>query len=246
MYERSEMKNQYLAVFETTIIHTAKPKWPQIRTQYPFHDIIKGKVDIIKGIVMALYTKQEWKSSLLGALEIGLFMKQGPQRFSNDFKTMLKSWWVLTLTLALTAISLFYMAPENPSLSTLSMGTVLGLFAFKSIFVTLSCFGFIYFIASFCDRKEYFFQCITASNWASLAPTILFILPFITVVMGYHTWADIEPVMVIFAIYTYVMAAYILTRTLNIPWEMGGFAAIFTMAIGQTSLDLLYLVAETL
>jgi len=102
----------------------------------------------------------------------------------------------------------------------------------------------IYGFARYYDRTQHFYRTITAGNWASIAPTLLFLPVLYSMSMGWHSWEEVHPVTIVFSIYTYALAGFILTFALKIPWEMAGFLAICGMAINETGFDVLYWLAS--
>ena len=183
-------------------------------------------------------------SAPLAALECALFMKQGIPRFNDDFNAMLKSFLIPLAFLPFSFIGLYYSQDQRPELSGVSYEYLALLFIGKTFFTTLLGFAMIYGFAKYYDRTRHFYRTITAGNWASIAPTLLFLPVLYSMSMGWHSWEEVYPVTIVFSIYTYALAGFILTFALKIPWEMAGFLTICGMAINETGFDVLYWLAS--
>lgn len=182
--------------------------------------------------------------ALLGAMELALFMKQGVDRFPSDFSAMLKSFLIPLIFMPLSFIGLYYSQGQRPELADISFEYLSVLFIGKDVITLILGLAMIYGFAKYYDRTQYFYLTITAGNWASIFPTLLFIPVLYTMSMGWHSWEEAYPVTIVFSLYTYVLAAFILTFSLKIPWEMAGFLAICGMAINETGFDFLYWLAS--
>ena len=183
-------------------------------------------------------------SAPLGALECALFMKQGIPRFNGDLPAMMKSLLIPLAFLPLSFIGLYYSQGQRPELAAISYEYLALLFIGKTFFTTLLGLAMIYGFAKYYDRTQHFCRTITAGNWASIAPTLLFLPVLYSMSMGWHSWEEVYPVTIVFSIYTYALAGFILTFALKIPWEMAGFLAICGMAINETGFDVLYWLAS--
>lgn len=180
----------------------------------------------------------------MGALELALFMPQAVERFGSDFQSMLKSFLVPLAMMPLTYIGLYLSHHEQPEIAHLPYSQVVVLFLIKAIVVMGLSFAIIYAFAKFYDKKDYFFRTITAGNWSGIIPTLLFLPILVSMWSGYHSWDEAYPIAVVFAVYTYVISAFLLTHCLKIPWEMGGFLAICLLAVNETAYDVLYWFAD--
>lgn len=186
-------------------------------------------------------SKQEYsKNPLLGAVETAIFMPQFTERFGNDFQSMLKSFLVPLIMMPLTYIGLYLSHHEQPEIAHLPYSQVASMFFIKSLFVMGLSFLIIYGFAKVYERLDNFYLTITAGNWSGVFPTLLFLPVLCSMWMGVHSWEEAYPISIVFAIYGYAVAAFVLTRGLNIPWEMGGFLAICLLAVNETAFDILY------
>lgn len=179
----------------------------------------------------------------LGALELGLFMKQGIGRFSPDFQTMLKSFLIPLALLPLSFVALYYSQGQRPEIASIPYEYLAFLFIGKFVLCTALGLVLLYAFAKYYDRLDSFFLAVSAGNWAGLVPTALFLPALFSMMMGWHSWEDIYPVMIVFSIYGYALSAFIITHALRIPWEMGGFLAICGMAINETGFDVVFWLA---
>ena len=184
----------------------------------------------------------EMKKNLAGALDVALFMPSGARRFSSDKRAFKLSFLVPLALLPLTLITVLAAHPSEalaPGSAEILM-TIYGL----RFCISLGLFlGVVYFMAKSMDRLDAFYRFGTANNWLSV-PAATLTLPLIVMFLGGHyTWAEIYPFMVLITLYAYGYTAYMASRVLRLPLEMGGFVAIIGMAINQTSLDILKRVA---
>lgn len=190
-------------------------------------------------------TQQQYpKNSILGALELALFMKQGAQRFYGDINAMWRSFIIPFALMPLTFYMLYLSQPERPEIAGLGTSEMFGLFFAKGLLALVLCLGVIYVFAKAYDRLDKFYLTITAANWSSIFPTLLFIPVMATYALGWYSWDDIYGISIVFSIYTYCITGFMLTHCLRIPWEMAGFLTIVLLAINETGFDILYWVAS--
>ncbi len=182
------------------------------------------------------------KTYLLGVFEISLFMKIGLDRFSGDLNSFLRSFYVLFLNIALIPISIPYLYAVDPNLQNMSLNSIIIIFIVKFILVIALLVTLSYYLCKFLKRQEYFVKYITVSNWASLIAVILY-LPFIIMMaVGTYSFSDLAPYLILVSIYMYSLAGFIAKYVLQIPWELAAFIAILSMAINESSFELVYLV----
>ena len=173
------------------------------------------------------------KDHLLGIFEIFLFMPRGFENFSADTNTMIKSFiWPLIITpLVLLTIVMLSDGTYPAELLFLLHGS-------KIIISFIICLALTFIFCKSYDRLDFLYKYITIANWFELAmfaltAPILFCLSF-----DIATAQDMQTYALFVTLIYYVYAAYILTHTLRIPWEMGGFISISFMFVNETGMDI--------
>ena len=169
-----------------------------------------------------------------------LFMREGPERFGASWNEMLRSFWIVLINMIISLYSLQFMAPTEPKLEGLSLPLITSLYSGKTIIAVILGLLLTYAFAKYMKKMEYIFQYITSMNWAGLISTTLALPPLISVAAGFHTWLEIYPVLIVFALYGYAISAFIITRIFRVPWQLGGFLAICGMAINDTLFNILF------
>lgn len=181
-------------------------------------------------------TKQ-WKKNLLGALEIALLMPQARTRFGNTAEDAVKSFAVPLFLFPLALLS-FYTFPQ-PELADDTANALSFLYGLRLVFSWTLFLGAVYWISKEIDRKEHFYQFVTANNWVSLPATIAF-APIAWIVMsGQYTLNELSPIISVLIYYTYGMTAFVAAYTLRIPWELAGFIAMVAFMINDTTHNVL-------
>lgn len=113
------------------------------------------------------------KTSLLGTLELSLFLKRGVERFENTSKGFWLS-WLVPIVLIVPNILLSASEGDFESLSFEAMMIIASYQALVSSFFYL---GFVWVLCWPLDRVDRFFRFGAAVNWLSLASLLLF-LPY--------------------------------------------------------------------
>ncbi|MFP4313981.1 MAG: hypothetical protein ACLFR0_06615 [Alphaproteobacteria bacterium] len=184
------------------------------------------------------------KNSILGALELALFMPKGIQRFNTDIKTALNSFLVPLAIMPLNFLALYYSHPHQKEIAHLPFAETAGMFLVKGLFGFVLNVSVLYAFARGFNKTEHFWLVITAGHWSLILPTLLFTPLIFSLGLGWHSWEEIYNINIVFALYSYGLAAFILTYGFRIPWEMGGALAIVFMAINETGFDVLYWLAS--
>ncbi len=189
-----------------------------------------------------MFSKGELRQNLLGTLEIALFMRKGAERFSPTASMMKKSFILPIILLPLSLMVVLSAHPEG-QLDTLSMQVLTAIYALR-LFLYLGIFlGFVYLMASKLNRIEDFYRFAAANNWLTL-PAAALMLPLTLLFMnGAYEFSEIYPLMVFITLYSYAYTAFMATHILRIPAELACFVAIAGMAINQSALEALKVVA---
>lgn len=187
---------------------------------------------------------QTIKQYLLGCFEISIFMKEGVNHFNDNLSAMWKSFGIVSLTLILIVISTPFIYAAKESLHGISLPSVAMLFILKFIIGSTVTLLFLYMFCKVINRTHNLIKYITASNWASIIPLILFITPLILMKLGPYTYDDVYPALVVISVYAYALTAFVTRYIIDIPWELAIFVTICTMAINEAGFDLLYYTAS--
>lgn len=158
-------------------------------------------------------------------------MRSGVERFSSTKKAAIKSFLVpiAAVPLVLFIISLQWASPADRVMFPFE---VLRLIAIYAIFYTV-----INLLTKQIDRNQYFFQFINAGNWITL-PLAILIAP-IAILVGFeiNTYASLENYAIFTAIVGYILTGYVATQALRIPWQLGAFIAIISLAIHDITMQ---------
>lgn len=193
-------------------------------------------------IAKNLFTSHEIRQNLLGCLEIALFMPKGAQRFAADKQTMTRSFLIPLFFLPVSVAIVLCAHPA--ALDTGSM-QVIGLIYALRLFVYLGAYlALVFTMTKFLnetaeEHTQDFYRFATANNWLMIPAAALMAPLAISFLSGNHEWAEIYPLMVFIALYSYAYTAFMAARVLSIPMEMAVFVSIAGMAIHQTSLGLI-------
>lgn len=182
------------------------------------------------------------KHYLLGTLEIALFMLQGSRRFQSCRAHFLRSLLIPLCLLPLTLIPLLAAHPDG--ILAPSAYTALSIIYALRLFVSLGLFlGLVYFMTYKMNRSDDFYRFAIANNWLTI-PAIVFMLPLsLGFLSGAYSWAEVYPLMVFMTLYSYAVTAFMATHVLRIPYELACFIAVAGMAIHQSSLQAIKLIA---
>lgn len=173
------------------------------------------------------------KSKLLSVFELSLFMVDGFNRFENDKKQFIYSFGVAFLSLPFIILSIPYLREFKEDLLEISVLTATIMMVVKYFFSIAVLTFFSYYLCKLMKKKDRFFKFVTVTNWMTLTPLVLFI-PFLILMMnGIYMYEQAYPFLVIVALYSYVLTAFVIRYVIDIPWELSVFFAICTMAINQ-------------
>ncbi len=185
-----------------------------------------------------MFSKEEIKQSLLGCLEVFLFMPKGVERFAADKQSAIRSLIIPAVLLPLVMI-IFVMQSSGYAWELLvSVHFVRILLSF------VLSFAAIYFFSKQFGREEHFFRFLNVSNWSNI-PGILMTMPIIVGLWMGHDMTVFETYAVFLTLVSVLYCGFVLTYCFRVPWEMGGFIAIVTLAIDQNLFDLAIYVRDT-
>lgn len=173
-----------------------------------------------------MFTKKEIKQNLLGCFEICLFMRKGVERFEASKTSALKSFIIVLLLFPISIITI--MAIKNESNLNLLVVSEAG----HMIGAMIIFLGFVYYFMKQYNKEEHFWRFITITNWMSI-PSMIMLAP---IFIGLGAGVEMQH-FASFAIFMtllgYIYKAFVLAHCFKIPWELGGFIAIVSLAINQ-------------
>jgi len=173
-----------------------------------------------------MISKEEVKRNLLGCFEIFLFMPRGLSRFEADSGRMLRSFIIPLVMMPFILVIVVGMFPEFPA-SLIASLTVL-----RTVLAAALFFGAVFFMARQLDRQEHFYRFLIVANWTNING-IIFVLPILIGLFLGRDASTFEAYAVFSELVGYVYGAFILTYCFRIPWEIGGFLAVISLAINQ-------------
>ncbi|MBX2834955.1 MAG: hypothetical protein KTR28_08295 [Micavibrio sp.] len=187
-----------------------------------------------------MFKPSEFKSNLLGAFEIFLFMNSGFNRFSPSRSDMFKSfiWPLLILPLAVYG-AIMLMGGDEPIIALALLHTL------RMLIVFALSLGLIVVFCKQYERQDFFYKFITISNWFEL---IFFVLvsPILVLLMSGMSAESLQSYALFITIAAYAYSAYIITQSLRIPWQLGGCLSIGFLLLDQTGFDALIAIKDSL
>lgn len=183
------------------------------------------------------------KNKLRGAVELMLFIPGAEKHFrETSFNSMLKSYliplllipygiWGITLTHNTELQELSKLEGiNNFSTSTFIMITIV-----KALLITAFLITVTYYFAKWMERSEFFYDYLAAGNWTIIPGMVPSLILTAIILSGGQDWTGVYMLATLNIIYGIAVSAFITTRLLNIPWELGGACAIFGLAVGETA-----------
>ncbi len=178
-----------------------------------------------------MFLSKQVKQNLLGCFEIVLFMKAGFDRFSNSRSDALKSFLIVLVILPLILGVRVIMSPEySPSL-------IVFLYTPITILALVGFLGLVFCFSKHYERTQYFYKYLNVVNWFNIAMLALTSPLLVAIALGAQESTQFESYAVFMIMVGYLYSGYILTHVFRVPWELGGFVAIFGMLIDQTLLE---------
>lgn len=181
------------------------------------------------------------KEKIRGAVELTLFMRESERFFrGSTLRTAAASFLIpfLFLPYGIWGLSLTH----NTELQTLSdleginnfsFETFLGLTTVKVIMLTLIKLTILFYFTKWMERSEYFYDCIAAGNWLGIPAFVLGLPITLMIAFGGSEWMSVYILICMYILYGVAVGAFMLTRVLNIPWELATGYAIFGLALSE-------------
>ena len=176
--------------------------------------------------------------NLLACLETALFMPNGPERFSVSRAAMKRSFLIPFLVLPFSILTMIAAHPD-PQLSQTSMYALAIMYGLRTVLYLGGFYALMYGMSRHLKKEESFTRMVTANNWLVLPVAIMMLPLSLSFMNGFHSWQDIYPMMVFLTLYSYAYTAFMAAHVMRIPLELAVFVSICSMAIHQSSLDLI-------
>ncbi len=181
-----------------------------------------------------MFTKEEIKENLVGCFEVLLFMKSGIDRFKNIArKDAIKSFAVPVVMLPIVMAVQVMTSKEGYTIPYIITVHFIRMFASFGLYL-----GLVYYISKLLEKQQYFSNFVVVANWWNIIGLIM-VLPIVFYVFQGFDVTGIENYAIFISVMGYVYMGFILTHTLRIPWEMGGFIAISGLAVDETIWDII-------
>ncbi len=183
------------------------------------------------------------KLKLRGAVEIMLFMPGAEKAFrGTNFQSMLRSFliplclipygiWGITLTHGTELSEL----SKLDGLNDIPLLTFIVITIAKAILITILLITAMYYFAKLMERTEYFYDYISAGNWIIIPGMVPSLVITGVILTQGQDWMGIYMLATLNILYGLAVSTFLITRTLNIPWELAGACAIFDLGINETA-----------
>lgn len=182
---------------------------------------------------------QNFKQSLMGIFEISIFMEKGFQRFENSAKSAMHSfiWPAITIPMALiVSIAL----SQGYSFSLLFI-----LHSIRIISAFLLSLLLAFAFSKQLKRQNHFLKFLTIFNWFEVVMLALISPALILLTLG-TPLEQIETYAVFVMLVGYLYSAYIITHSLRVPWQLGGFVSISFLFIDETTMKIMTYIRDIL
>lgn len=182
-------------------------------------------------------------NKIRSAFEFALFIREAEDTFrGTTLRGALKSYLVPLIFLpygiwgiTLTHHTELQTLSELEGINNFSTPVFLAITFVKTLLMTAIGLTILFYFTKWMDRQAYFFDCLAAGNWMSI-PSFFFGLPItVMIVLGHAEWMSVYILVCMYILYGVAVSAFLLTRILNIPWELGTGYAIFGLALDEFS-----------
>ncbi len=187
-----------------------------------------------------MFSKKEIQSSLLGCLEVFLFMDKSIERFDHTRSGAIRSFIIPLIVLPLSLSILFLRPGDYPPELLVTIHTFRFIISF-GLFLAA-----VYYLSLRLNCSDRFYAFISANNWIGVIQFLLLVPCIVFLVRHPGEWEPISSYAIFITIYSYVMLAYVVKCSLRLNWYLGGFVAIIGLAIDQTVLDIANVIRDSL
>ena len=189
-----------------------------------------------------LFTRQELTRNLLGCLEAALFMRPVRERFGATHEEATRSFIIPILMLPVSMLALYFYPFAH--LDHNAANQLAFLYCLRGAISWALFFSSVYWLTREVDRRQYFWQFVTATNWLSIPATLVFLPIVLKVAYGGQSLAMLHPAIMLTMLYTYAFTAYTAARVLRAPLELGGFIALIAFIVNNYTTGLLHLITH--
>lgn len=191
-----------------------------------------------------MFSKQEIKKNLHGCLDVVLFMPMPKKRFGKTFEEAKRSFLIPLFLFPLT-LMFVYLSPHSGYESE-QANTFALLYSLRTASSWAIFFGLMYWLTGEIDRREHFYQFVTAINWLTIPATVIFIPIAYFILSHQASWDQLHMFSMCLMAYTYGFTAYMASRVLRLPWELGGFVAMISLMVHNGTTDIAQWVTSVL
>ena len=178
---------------------------------------------------------------LLGVLELHLFMRRGVDRFTASLRDMALS-FIIPALLFPVAMAGVFMA-NRPEIAGLTATEIVMLYTVRKLFIMALSLYLFYAVGKALNRHEEFIRFITISNWSDIGGLAVGLPVYVSLAL-HQEWMSTYGLFTVVSFYSLAVFGYTVTRAFRLSWEMGVVAAAIGLAIGQTSLQMLFYCAQ--
>ena len=180
---------------------------------------------------------QNFITKLKASFSLLLLFGEGINAFTGERKAAITSF---IIPLLMSPVTLLFVAAYPPrSMQTgFTMMEILEITFVRASISFLLYIAYISLVAWVFQRSVEKWKFFEALNWASLAAFIV-VLPFtVMAVMGWLPRDEMDRLLVILALYTYLVAAHIANRTFRLNWQLAGFIGVLVFFSDQHGWDI--------
>ena len=184
-----------------------------------------------------MFSKQEIKKNLHGCLDVALFMPMPNKRFGKTYDEAIRSFLIPLFLFPITLMIVYLSAgsgDDSESANTLAL-----LYSLRTAASWFIFFGLVYWLTGEIDRREHFYQFVVASNWLTVPATVIFAPVAYLILSQQANWDQLHMFSMCLVFYTYGFTAYMASRVLRLPWELGGFISMISLMIHNGTTDIM-------
>ncbi len=167
---------------------------------------------------------REIGQNLLGCFDAMLLMPSTGQRFSKDYASMIRSFYIPVMVFPLTILPSVFV----PAVASEHWAVGLPFYSLK-VWLSLGVFlAIMSYIVRETGRREHFYQFVTAYNWLALPSAMMFLPALWMAASG--SPKEAVALMTCMTFYCYGFTAFAAASVLRIPIELG--ISIVVLAVG--------------
>ncbi|MDY0029501.1 MAG: hypothetical protein RBR86_06115 [Pseudobdellovibrionaceae bacterium] len=167
------------------------------------------------------------RKALLGCLEIPLFMKAGVKRFENTKEAATASFIIPFMFL----FPISEISRINPDYTDLSYIYILSMTTLLLVLSMIFYYGACYACMVALERKNHFYQFVSATNWITLTSFVTNMPFFLLVYWGYYEYKEMFNLFIFMMFFAVTYQAFMITHLLRINWMLGTGISIMSLLI---------------